>query len=519
MNDQKNNQHLPLLLTVLRIFTGWHLLYEGIIKLSSENWSSYDYLIQSRWLFSDLFHRIATDTPILAITDMLNVWGLILIGTALILGLFTRPAAASGTLLLLLYYVAVPPFIVPNSGGHFYIINYQLLEAAFLLVLAFMPKPWHWGIDRLMEIHFHNRKNQLFPPAVNHEFPEKENRRREFIKNLAVLPVFGTALFGMAKKTGWLSFEEKGLKSADAISSASVLYRDDFDLKKLLGKVPTGKIKNLEISRMISGGNLIAGFAHARDLIYVSKWIKQYYTDEKVIETLWRYEDAGINSAILRTDEQTVRILREYWRRGGKIQWLAQTYPKERDLSNIHMAADNGAVAAFVMGNIADKMVYNNKIEELATAVDLIRSLGLVAGVAGHSINVPKKCLESDIRPDFFMKTLHHDQYWSAHPEENRNEYIVNEGRSSDHNKQHDNIWCVDAAETAAFFKTCDIPWIAYKVLAAGAIAPKDGFSYAFKNGADFICVGMFDFQVIENANIMHNLIQADLGRERKWYG
>ena len=41
-----------------------------------------------------------------------------------------------------------------------------------------------------------------------------------------------------------------------------------------------------------------------------------------------------------------------------------------------------------------------------------------------------------------------------------------------------------------------------YKVLAAGAIEPKDGFKWAFENGADFICVGMFDFQIVNDVNI-----------------
>ncbi len=88
-----------------------------------------------------------------------------------------------------------------------------------------------------------------------------------------------------------------------------------------------------------------------------------------------------------------------------------------------------------------------------------------------------------------------------------------------DHNKQHDNIWCVDAEETAAFFKDCPIPWIAYKVLAAGAIKPEDGFKYAFSHGADFVCVGMFDFQVIDNANIVYNTLNSNLDRKRKWFG
>ena len=65
---------------------------------------------------------------------------------------------------------------------------------------------------------------------------------------------------------------------------------------------------------MIPGGNLVAGFAHARDLVYVSKWIKQYHSDEKVIETLWKYQDVGINTVTMRTDEQTIRILKKFWK-------------------------------------------------------------------------------------------------------------------------------------------------------------------------------------------------------------
>jgi hypothetical protein len=118
------------------------------------------------------------------------------------------------------------------------------------------------------------------------------------------------------------------------------------------------------------------------------------------------------------------------------------------------------------------------------------------------------------------MKTMHHDRYWSAHPKENRAEYLsLAPEMNLDHNQQHDNIWCNDPEETAAFFKTCKIPWIAYKVMAAGAIKPEDGFRYAFENGADFTCVGMFDFQVIDNANIVHDTLNSGLKRERDWYG
>ena len=53
-----------------------------------------------------------------------------------------------------------------------------------------------------------------------------------------------------------------------------------------LGTLPTGKIGDLEISRLIMGGNLLGGFAHSRDLMYVSKLLQHYFTPEKILETL-----------------------------------------------------------------------------------------------------------------------------------------------------------------------------------------------------------------------------------------
>jgi hypothetical protein len=109
------------------------------------------------------------------------------------------------------------------------------------------------------------------------------------------------------------------------------------------------------------------------------------------------------------------------------------------------------------------------------------------------------------------MKTLHSRDYWSWKPEQEKHKMIID-------NYAIDNYWERTPEETIAFMESLDKPWIAFKTLAAGAVHPKKGFRYAFESGADFICVGMFDYQIVEDANILTGILESpDFTRTRKW--
>jgi uncharacterized membrane protein YphA (DoxX/SURF4 family) len=505
----------------LRALIGWHFFYEGVVKLLDPDWSSAGYLLQSRWLFADFFHWMAHQPLALAFSNAFNTWVLILIGAALMLGLWTRVASMSGMGLLLLYYVANPAlegFQFGLAEGNYLFIDKNLIEAAALGLLAAFPGTTFPGLDRLLQGSF-NRRTAAGPVQAQPLVPREENQlapgfgflssRRELLRNLAVLPVFGASILAILKRHGWQSFEERNLAGVDALSQASVRTVSAVTLDKLKAPAPTGPIGDLRVSRIICGGNLISGFAHARDLIYVSPLLKTYFTDEKVMETLWICEASGINTAILRADQDTIRILDKYRKKGGKIQWIAQVYPRENDpRTNIDLAVDNGAVAAFPQGGIADQFAAAGRPEFVAESVDYIRRRGVVAGTAAHSIETVRLIEGSGVEPDFYMKTLHHTAYWSARREDQNASVIDNAA---------DNYWDLAPQTTVEYMATVRKPWIAYKVLAAGAIPPAEGFQYAFDSGADFLCVGMFDFQVVENVNTVVDLFSKQSDRTRAW--
>jgi uncharacterized membrane protein YphA (DoxX/SURF4 family) len=510
------------LLTGLRFLIGWHFLYEGIVKLVSPSWSAGPYLLESTWVFSGLFKALAVNHSVLAVVDFLNIWGLIFIGAGLIAGLFTRIAAWSGAVVLMFYYLARPPFVGIMDGnameGNYIWVNRNLIEMVVLILLARIPASWMFGTDTLIVFLKGRKKESNISDSRKIIVPETDNPpfkdlpmldRRRLLKNLITIPVMGGFAYAALKNFGYESYEEKDLK-VNAVSSATSKFTNFSKLTDLKEKVPKGKIGNLEVSRLICGGNLIVGYAHARDLIYVSSLLKKYFTQEKIWETIRLCEACGINTVLMRNAADIVYPLNKYRKQGGKIQWLAATYPKEDDvITNTQIAIDNGADAILIQGNIADTWVSQGRIDLYEKWFSHFQGKGLPLGVGSHELEVVKTMEDRGFPVDFHFKTFHNLNYWSYQADEPKDNVVKN---------MQDNYWCREPEQTAKYMGTVNKPWIAFKILAAGAIKPEDGFKYAFEKGADFACVGLFDYQVIDDCNILTDTLKGLTERTRKFF-
>jgi thiosulfate dehydrogenase [quinone] large subunit len=125
-----------------------------LAKITNPYWTSAGYLQESKWLFSDFFISLASSPGTLTVIDLLNQWGMLLIGLSFLLGVLVRPAAIAGALLLLLYYVAAPPFPGLTYGipmeGSYLIVNKILVEFGAMLVIIAFPTSHRVGLDRLI---------------------------------------------------------------------------------------------------------------------------------------------------------------------------------------------------------------------------------------------------------------------------------------------------------------------------------------------------------------------------------
>ncbi len=527
------------LLTLLRMAIGWHFLYEGHAKFMQGQWTSAGYLDASRWWFGGAFQWMAAHPAVVTLVDAVNIGGQIVVGILLITGTVTRAASFAAVALLLLYYLANPPLVgvglsVP-ADGHYLVVDRNLIEMLTLAFFAALPAAALPGIDRWF---LERRRNaltaaggagQVLEPPVGAETTSTPAtpaeaaslklrpaladvpNRRALLANLASLPFLGAFAFALFKKRQWQSYEERNL--VDAVTAASTKTLDVASLRELKGALPMGRVGDKQFSRLILGGNLLSGWAHSRDLIYVSQLVKAYHNKDRIFATLLVAEKCGINTLL--TNPILCSLIDEYWkRRIGKIQFISdcagldyddkgpKPMPFDKYLDKVQRAIDYGAVACYIQGETADHYIRNAQPDRLIKVVERIRSNKVLVGIGAHHLETVQGCVAAGMTPDFWMKTLHHHDYWSArHPE------------------WHDNMYCNNPDDTTAWMAGRKEPWIAFKVMAAGAIHPKLAFRYAYERGADFVCAGMYDFQMVEDVNIALDAFASPTlaSRPRPW--
>ena len=151
MVNSSDNRKVNISITLLRIFVGWHFLYEGVIKMYNPEWTSFGYLASSQGPLKPLFTTL-TDASVVGWVDTLNIIALMVVGITLTLGIFEKIGAIAGIGLLALYYFAHPSFPwLPqlNVEGNYWFVNKNLIELIVCILIYNYPTGHFFGLAYL----------------------------------------------------------------------------------------------------------------------------------------------------------------------------------------------------------------------------------------------------------------------------------------------------------------------------------------------------------------------------------
>ena len=269
--------------------------------------------------------------------------------------------------------------------------------------------------------------------------------------------------------------------------------------------IPTVDFFGTQISRLIVGGNPFEGHTYISK-IASSDDMLDYYTAQKIVETLFKAEDMGYKTFLPIADDFMLRIIRQYKNEGGKMNWIAQPHPTMMLDVNVRLMMNLEPVAIFHQGTMTDNLIEAGREDELLKNIEVIRKSGLPTGMCTH---VPENILRAEKEGwgiDFYMACVH-----------NLRKNVKYESSFITGVSHEFNFDPEDRAEMFQVIRQVNKPCIAFKILSGGNLAGTremlvNAFRETYQNikPNDAAVVGIFERdknQLRENAQIVEELL------------
>ena len=248
--------------------------------------------------------------------------------------------------------------------------------------------------------------------------------------------------------------------------------------------LPTMKIGDLEVTKLIVGSNPFTGKSHLT--ADVDADMKAYFNDENAFAMLKRCEEAGINAVQSRGSMPIMGLIDRYRKSGGKLLWLAtsgkNTEAFDQELDEMMKYSPD---AICIHGELSDDLWLSGRIHLLGDLLEKIKKKNVPAGICAHFPEVLAYAEENGLRPDYYMASL----YNLSQPD-----------RSHDVNPTGERFEESDIPKMYEVIRRLSAPTIALKILGAGRRcgspeAVRSAFFEAFANikATDGVLVGMFD--------------------------
>ncbi len=270
--------------------------------------------------------------------------------------------------------------------------------------------------------------------------------------------------------------------------------------------LPTMKIGDLSVTRLIVGSNPFTGKSHMDASTDAD--MRAYFSEETAFAMLRKCEEAGINAVQSRGSQPVMGLIRRYRASGGTLLWLAQS-GKSVDTFDLELdeMMKYSPSAVCIHGELADELYLAGRLDLLGGLLDRIRRKGVPCGICAHFPEVLAYAEEAGLHPDYYMASLYN---------------LTQPDRSHDVNPTGERFEDSDIPKMYEVIRGLSAPTFALKILGAGRRCASQeqvraAFTEAFASmkPGDGVLVGMFDKYIDQprlNAQYALDAIRAAAG-------
>jgi len=252
------------------------------------------------------------------------------------------------------------------------------------------------------------------------------------------------------------------------------------------GALPTIRLGEHQISRLVAGWNPIGGHSHTT--LNMARFMREYFTVDRTVEFLRHCEREGITAWQFDHTEKGVEALRKARELGSKMKCICLHAERMVDAPIQKVIDDTAPIAMVHHGGVTDAMFRAGKQQQVRDFVKRVHDHGILAGVSAHNPDNIKRIADEGWENDLFMCCF----YYVTRPREEQEEKLgkVTVGEP---------FFESDPADMTAVIRQVDQPCLGFKILAAGRLCwsthkVEKCFQFAFKNikPSDGVIVGMF---------------------------
>jgi hypothetical protein len=271
---------------------------------------------------------------------------------------------------------------------------------------------------------------------------------------------------------------------------------------KTVQELPQMRLGKYSISRLVCGSNMFGAGSHSS--IFLNKRLKEYYTPERILNTLRRCGEVGLNT--WQTSGAMAALNLKLAEQGTKMNCMViaaahETAAYGGQPIGIDDYVKAGCIGIAHHGEYTDQLFKSGKLDEVNEYLKRVRDAGLLVGVSTHMPAVVDTIESKGWDVDYYMTCLY-ERHRSAEELKKLMGYVplpVGEVYLRE-----------DPERMFRMIRQTKRTCFAFKILAAGRVSDKpESTEAAFRNAfaaikpGDGVIVGMYDEysdQPLENA-------------------